>query len=80
MNNLKTTKNVLLVCGLSASSGFMAANMRKASKKVGLDYKIQVRSEAELGDYADQIAALMLGFLLKDGVGTIKLQVLDKVK
>ena len=46
----------------------MAVNMRKASKKVGLDYKIQVRSEAELGDYADQIAALMLGFLLKDGV------------
>ena len=46
----------------------MAVNMRKASKKVGLDYKIQVCREAEFGDYSDQIAALMLGFLLKDGV------------
>lgn len=68
INNLKTTKIVLLVCGLSASSGFIAVNMRKASKKVGLDYKIQVCREAEFSDYADQIAALMLGFLLKDGV------------
>jgi len=68
MDNLKMTKNVFLVCGSGAASDFMAGHMRKTSKKVGLDYKIQVRSEAELGDYADQIAALMLGFLLKDGV------------
>ncbi len=69
INNLKTTKIVLLVCGLSASSGFIAVNMRKSIKrKLVLDYKIQVCREAEFGDYADQIAALMLGFLLKDGV------------
>lgn len=41
-------KNILLICGSGASSGFMAANMRKAVKKEGLDYKIKARSEAEL--------------------------------
>ncbi|MDD6710774.1 MAG: hypothetical protein PUE27_01625 [Sharpea porci] len=39
--------NVLLVCGSGASSGFMAANMRKAAKEMGLDYQIKVRSESE---------------------------------
>ncbi|CAJ1177766.1 PTS lactose transporter subunit IIB [Companilactobacillus crustorum] len=53
--------NVLLVCGSGASSGFMAANMRKAAKKRGLDYKIQARSEAELENYADGINVLMIG-------------------
>ena len=33
MEDLKMTKNVLLVCGSGASSGFMAANLRKAAKK-----------------------------------------------
>ena len=33
---------VLLVCGSGASSGFMAANMRKAAKKRGLDASIMV--------------------------------------
>ena len=45
------SKKVLLICGSGASSGFMAANMRKAAKKAGLDFKIQARSEAELSDY-----------------------------
>lgn len=74
------TKNVLLVCGSGASSGFMAANMRKAAKKAGLDYKIQARSEAELSDYADQIDALMVGPHLKAEFDAIKAQVPDKVK
>ena len=29
--------NVLLVCGSGASSGFMAANIRKAAAEKGLD-------------------------------------------
>lgn len=53
--------NVLLVCGTGASSGFMAANMRKAAKKRGLDYKIQARSEAELENYLNEIDVLMIG-------------------
>lgn len=53
--------NVLLVCGTGASSGFMAANMRKAAKKRGLDYKIQARSESELENYINDIDVLMIG-------------------
>ena len=33
--------SVLLVCGSGASSGFMAANMRKAAKAKGLDIEYQ---------------------------------------
>lgn len=53
--------NILLVCGSGASSGFMAANMRKVAKKRGLDYKIQARSESELESYVNDIDVLMIG-------------------
>lgn len=33
MGNTKEMLNVLLVCGSGASSGFMAANIRKAAKR-----------------------------------------------
>ncbi|MCF4061655.1 PTS sugar transporter subunit IIB [Pediococcus acidilactici] len=71
--------NVLLVCGSGASSGFMAANMRKAAKKVGLDYKIQARSEAELNDYANDIDVLMVGPHLKSEFEALQKSVPDKV-
>ncbi|MEE6669449.1 PTS sugar transporter subunit IIB [Pediococcus acidilactici] len=71
--------NVLLVCGTGASSGFMAANMRKAAKKAGLDYKIQARSEAELNDYANDIDVLMVGPHLKSEFEALQKSVPDKV-
>lgn len=71
--------NVLLVCGSGASSGFMAANMRKAAKKAGLDYKIQARSEAELNDYANDIDVLMVGTHLKSEFEALQKSVPDKV-
>ena len=43
--------NVLLVCGSGASSGFMAANMRKAASKQGLEIDIKARSESEIENY-----------------------------
>lgn len=62
--------NVLLVCGSGASSGFMAANMRKAAKERSLDIKINARSESEIENYIDEIDALMIGphlaYLLDD--------------
>lgn len=75
--------NVLLVCGSGASSGFMAANMRKAAKEKGLDIKITARSESEIENYIDEIDALMIGphlayliddieDILKDGAKPIK--------
>lgn len=53
--------NVLLVCGSGASSGFMAANMRKAASKAGLEMDIKARSESEIDNYIDEIDALMVG-------------------
>ena len=47
--------NVLLVCGSGASSGFMAANMRKAASKQGLEIDIKARSESEIENYIDEI-------------------------
>ncbi|RMC51090.1 PTS sugar transporter subunit IIB [Lactobacillus sp. ESL0228] len=73
-------KKVLLICGSGASSGFMAANMRKAAKKEGLDIKVQARSEAELADYANDIDALMVGPHLKAEFEAIKERVPQKVK
>jgi len=62
--------NVLLVCGSGASSGFMAANMRKAAKKREIDIKLTARSESEIENYIDEIDALMIGphlaYLLDD--------------
>lgn len=53
--------NVLLVCGSGASSGFMAANIRKAANQKGLDISIKARGESEIENYIDDIDALMVG-------------------
>lgn len=71
--------NILLICGSGASSGFMAANMRKAARKAGLDYKIQARSEAELNDYASDIDVLMVGPHLKSEFKALEKSVPEKV-
>ena len=54
MKNLR----VLLVCGSGASSGFMAANIRKAAAARNIDIDIKARGEAEIENYVD---ALMVG-------------------
>jgi|SRR5690554_5683914 len=52
---------ILLVCGSGASSGFMAANMRKAAKDLGHEIVIKARSESEIENYIDEIDVLMVG-------------------
>lgn len=52
---------ILLVCGSGASSGFMAAAIRKAAAKRGLDISITARSEAVIENYIDDIDCLMVG-------------------
>ncbi len=53
--------SVLLVCGSGASSGFMAANIRRAAKERGLEINITARSESEIENYIDDIDSLMIG-------------------
>lgn len=57
--------NVLLVCGSGASSGFMAANIRKAAAARGLAITVNARSEATVEDYVEEIDCLMIGPHLK---------------
>ena len=53
--------NVLLVCGSGASSGFMAANIRKAATARGLEITVTARSESKIENYIDEIDCLMVG-------------------
>lgn len=52
---------VLLVCGSGASSGFMAANIRKAATARGIEISVIARSESEIENYIDEIDCLMVG-------------------
>lgn len=52
---------ILLACGIGASTGFMAANMRKAGKAKGLDVKVNAVSKSQVMEYADKIDVLLLG-------------------
>jgi PTS system cellobiose-specific IIB component len=56
-----TQIRVLLVCGSGASSGFIAANIRKAAAARGINAKITARGESEIENYIDDIDALMVG-------------------
>ena len=39
---------ILLACGIGASTGFMAANMRKSAKAKGLDVTIHAVSKSQV--------------------------------
>lgn len=79
--------NVLLVCGSGASSGFMAANVRKAAAARGLAITVNARSESVVEDYVEEIDCLMIGphmASVKEGMEEIcegydiKVAVIDK--
>lgn len=52
---------ILLACGIGASTGFMAASMRKIAKKKGIDAEIHAVSKSEVMEHADKIDVLLLG-------------------
>lgn len=53
---------ILLVCGSGASSGFMAANIRKSAIEKGIkNLTVTARSESEIENYIDDIDCLMVG-------------------
>ncbi|SYW03808.1 conserved exported protein of unknown function [Oenococcus oeni] len=54
-------KNILLICGSGASSGFMAAAIRKAAKKQGVELKVKASSESQLDDMIDDTDILLIG-------------------
>lgn len=52
---------ILLVCGVGASSGFIAQSMRRAAKARGLEATIIARSESELLDCISDADCLLIG-------------------
>lgn len=56
---------ILLICGGGASSGFMAANIRRAVIKRGLPFEVDARSESEIDQLLPEIDCLMLAPHLK---------------
>lgn len=58
-------KDILLVCGTGASSGFMAKNIRQAAKNRGYDLSVKARGDAEAEDYMEEIDCLLVGPHLK---------------
>lgn len=58
-------KNVLLVCGTGASSGFMARNIRQAAKSQGKEVSVKARSDSEIEEYIEEIDLLLVGPHLK---------------
>lgn len=54
-------KKILIVCGTGASSGFMAASVRKAAKARKEDLEILARSDYAVEEYAKEIALLLVG-------------------
>lgn len=58
---MKDNLRVLLVCGSGASSGFMAANIRKAAAAKGIKISVNARSESEIENYIEEIDCLMVG-------------------
>lgn len=52
---------ILLACGVGASSGFIASNMRKAAKKRGIEVEVKAVPDSELYQYINDYQILMLG-------------------
>ncbi|MCI1591889.1 PTS sugar transporter subunit IIB [Heyndrickxia oleronia] len=66
------TKKVLLVCGAGASSGFMAAAARKATKKLGVDIEFKAKSESEIGEHLNETDLLLVAPHLKYMIDDVK--------
>ncbi|MEQ7177740.1 PTS sugar transporter subunit IIB [Enterococcus thailandicus] len=78
MKVVKKMKNILLICGSGASSGFMAAAIRKAAKKRKLEFSVKAASESQLDDRIDAIDYLLIGPHLSYMLNDLQEQTKDK--
>lgn len=69
---MATKHNVLLVCGSGASSGFMAANIRKAASARNFAITVNARSESAIEDYVEEIDCVLLGPHLSNMLDDVK--------
>ena len=53
--------NVYVVCGVGASSGFIAKAIRSAASKRGIAMKVKAASQSTMEDFFDEADAIMIG-------------------
>ena len=53
--------NVYVVCGVGASSGFIAKAIRNAAAKRGISMKVKAASQSTIEDFFDEADAIMIG-------------------
>lgn len=68
----KSLKNILIICGSGASSGFIAQNMRKAAKAKGIKISVKAVSDTELEDYVSDYDLVLVGPHLRHRMVDIK--------
>ncbi|WP_348921184.1 PTS sugar transporter subunit IIB [Enterococcus rotai] len=56
-----TKKNILLVCGGGASSGFLAQSMKKSAKAQGLAVTVEAVGDSEIEDYIEDKDVVLFG-------------------
>ena len=78
MKVVKKMKNILLICGSGASSGFMAAAIRKAAKKRKGEVTGKATSESQLDDRINEIDYLLIGPHLSYMLNDLQEQTKDK--
>ncbi|EKZ0426763.1 PTS sugar transporter subunit IIB [Enterococcus faecalis] len=71
-------KNILLICGSGASSGFMAAAIRKAAKKRQIEVTVKATSESQLDERINEIYCLLIGPHLAYMLNDIQEQMAEK--
>lgn len=54
-------RDILLICGTGASSGFMAKKIRQAAKARGYILTAKARGDAEAEEYLEEIDCLLVG-------------------
>lgn len=57
--------NIILVCDGGASTGFMAHNMIRYAKSIGLDVNIEAIGESEIEDYIEEKDIILIAPHLK---------------
>ena len=78
MKVVKKMKNILLICGSGASSGFMAAAIRKAATKRKVEVTVKAASESQLDDRINEIDYLLIGPHLSYMLNDLQEQTKDK--
>lgn len=70
--------NILLACGLGASTSLLVNKMRKAAENQGKDYKIEAVAKPQISSVASDYDVILIGPQITFALNSIKDQVAGK--